>query len=146
LFAEFLEKRLVKQVLDVLRIIKCGRRARCTRCLLLIAWLARIDSFPDAELAKIRETDLELADCLSSRDEVLGLASGTCLEILEDIFLSEMKAILPFFFILAIAAVVYVESRCTRFCVVSISPPGTFSKVREEEIEFQLSLSQAQAS
>ena len=86
LFAELLEERFVKQVLDVLRIIKCGRRARCARCLLLIAWLTRIDSFPDAELAKIRQTDLELADCLSSRDEVLGLASGTCLEILEDIF------------------------------------------------------------
>ena len=77
---ELLEQRLVEQVLDVLRIVKSGRRVGRRRRLLLVAWLAGIDSLPDTEFAKVRQGDLELADGLGPGDEVLGLARGAFLD------------------------------------------------------------------
>lgn len=89
LVAELLEERLVEQVLDVLGVVKGGCCVRSARRLLLVARLAGIDSLPDAEFAKVRETDLELSDCLSSGDEVLGLARSTCLAMLEKMILNQ---------------------------------------------------------
>jgi hypothetical protein len=86
LVAELLEERLVEQVLDVLGVVEGGRCVRSARGLLLVARLAGVDSLPDAEFAKIRETDLKLSDRLRSGDEILGLARGACLVMLEKIF------------------------------------------------------------
>ena len=91
LVAELLQERLVEQVLDVLGVVKGGRSMRCARRLLLVARLAGVDSLPDAEFAKIRETDLKLSDCLRSGDEVLGLARGACLAMLEKIISNQWQ-------------------------------------------------------
>lgn len=79
----------MKQVLDVLGVVKGGRCVRSARGLLLVARLAGVDSLPDAEFAKIRETDLKLSDSLRSGDEVLGLARSSCLAyVRENLFKS----------------------------------------------------------
>lgn len=91
LVAELLEERLVEQVLDVLGVVKGGRGVRGARGLLLVARLAGVDSLPDAEFAKIRETDLKLSDSLRSGDEVLGLARSSCLVVLEKIISNQWQ-------------------------------------------------------
>jgi hypothetical protein len=91
LVAELLEERLVEQVLDVLGVVKGGRSVRGARGLLLVARLAGVDSLPDAEFAKIRETDLKLSDSLRSGDEVLGLARSSCLVVLEKIISNQWQ-------------------------------------------------------
>lgn len=91
LVAELLEQRLVEQVLDVLGVVKGGGCVRGARGLLLVARLAGVDSFPDAEFAEIWETDLKLSDCLRSGDEVLGLARGACLVMLEKIISNQWE-------------------------------------------------------
>lgn len=93
LVAELLEERLVEQVLDVLGVVEGGRCVRSARGLLLVARLAGVDSLPDAEFAKIRETDLKLSDRLRSGDEVLGLARGAYLVMLEKIFSDQWQYI-----------------------------------------------------
>src|ERR1700712_1586399 len=65
----------MEEVLNIFRIVKCGRCTRGLGGLLFVSWFSRIDTFPDAEFSEIGQADLEFSNGLSSRNKVLGLAS-----------------------------------------------------------------------
>jgi hypothetical protein len=69
----------MKKILNVFGVIEgCGLRRRF-RGFLVVAGLARIDAFKNAELAKIGEADLELSYSLCPGDVVLCLSRSPSL-------------------------------------------------------------------